>query len=65
MSRRDHHTLDQDVKLFFAVGNVVFDAFIACWDAKRHYDSCRPYCWCATYYKGQEIEAWGGPGKGC
>src|SRR3989442_1496018 len=34
VSRRDRLDLDQDIKLFFAVGNVVFDAFVSCWDAK-------------------------------
>jgi hypothetical protein len=42
VSARDHHTLDQDVKLFFALGNAVMDAGIAVWGAKRHYDSERP-----------------------
>jgi hypothetical protein len=36
VSRRDRHTLAKDVKLFFAVSNAVMDAFIACWEAKRH-----------------------------
>ena len=64
VSRRDHHTLDQDVKLFFAVGNVVMDAFVACWEAKRFYDTSRPYWWVRMQYEGKEIEAWAGPGKG-
>jgi uncharacterized protein DUF6851/vanadium-dependent haloperoxidase-like protein len=64
VSRRDHYGLDQDVKLFFAVGNVVMDAFIACWEAKRFYDTSRPYWWARMYYKGKQIDGWGGPGKG-
>jgi PAP2 superfamily len=64
VSRRDANTLDQDIKLFFSVGNVVMDAFIACWEAKRVYDASRPYWWAQLYYKGQQIEAWAGPGKG-
>src|SRR5262249_11640976 len=64
VSRRDRHGIDQDVKLFFAVGNVAFDAFIACWDAKRHYDSSRPWTLIRHYYKGQTITGWAGPGKG-
>src|SRR5258705_13063878 len=31
VSRRDHQTLDQDVKLFFSVTNVAMDAVIARW----------------------------------
>jgi hypothetical protein len=64
VSRRDHHTLDQDVKLFFAVGNVVFDAFISCWDTKRAYDSSRPWTLVRHYYKGQTIQGYRGPCKG-
>ncbi len=64
VSRRDRNDLDKDVKLFFAVGNVVMDAFIACWEAKRTYDNSRPYWWAQLYYKGKQIEGWGGPGKG-
>jgi len=42
VSRRDGHTLDQDVKLFFALANAVFDASIVAWDCKRAYDYVRP-----------------------
>jgi len=48
----------------FAVGNVVMDAFVACWEAKRHYDGGRPYWWVRAQYQGKEIDGWGGPGKG-
>ena len=64
VSRRDRYSLDQDVKLFFAVGNAVMDAFIACWEAKRYYDASRPYWWVRTQYKGKKIDGWAGPGKG-
>ena len=42
VSARDHHTLDDDAKLFFTLGNAVFDAGIATWEAKRFYDYARP-----------------------
>ena len=64
VSRRDHNNLDQDIKLFFAVGNTVMDAFIASWEAKRYYDTGRPYWWVRHYFKGKQIRAWLGPGKG-
>jgi hypothetical protein len=64
VSRRDRNDLDRDIKLFFSVGNVVMDAFIACWEAKRFYDPNRPYWWARFQYTGQQIEGWGGPGKG-
>jgi hypothetical protein len=64
VSRRDRHDLDRDMKLFFSVANVVFDAFMACWEAKRHYDTGRPYWWVRLYYEGETVEGWLGPGKG-
>ncbi|MDZ4803900.1 MAG: vanadium-dependent haloperoxidase [Candidatus Eisenbacteria bacterium] len=64
ISDRDDHTLDQDVRLFFALTNAVFDAGIAVWDAKAVYDSCRPITGIRYLYNGQTIRAWGGPGQG-
>ncbi len=42
VSARDNHTLDQDVQMFFALSNAVFDAGIATWEAKVAYDYTRP-----------------------
>jgi len=64
VSRRDKHDLDRDVKIFFAVGNVAMDAFIAAWEAKRYYDSSRPWTLVRHLYKGQSVKGWVGPGKG-
>lgn len=64
VSRRDHHTLDQDVKLYFVVANVASDAFISCWETKRVYDSSRPWTLIRHYYKGQRIKGWAGPDGG-
>ncbi len=64
VSRRDHDDLDRDVKLFFSVGNVTFDAFVACWEAKRFYDSARPYALVRTLYKGQTVPGYKGQCKG-
>jgi len=64
VSSRDHHTLDDDVKMFFALSNAIFDAGIAAWDAKRTYDSVRPVTAIPLLYKGKTIRAWGGPGRG-
>jgi hypothetical protein len=64
VSARDHHTLDDDVKMFFALTNSMLDASIAAWDAKRTYDSVRPVTAISSLYKGKKIRAWGGPGKG-
>ncbi len=64
VSRRDKHDLDQDVKLFFTIGNVALDAFIAAWETKRYYDSSRPWTLVRYYYKGKTIKGWAGPGLG-
>src|SRR6185503_3840137 len=53
VSRRDRHDLDRDMKLFFSVSNVVFDAFMACWESKRYYDTGRPYWWVRLYHEGE------------
>jgi len=64
VSQRDKQDLDQDVKLFFAVSNTALDAFIAAWDAKRYYDSSRPWTLVRHYFTGKTIPGWAGPGKG-
>jgi hypothetical protein len=64
VSARDHHTLDDDVKLLFALTNAVFDAGIVAWDAKRAFDSARPATTLPFLFQGQVIESWGGTGKG-
>lgn len=64
VSRRDNHTLDQDVKMYFYNQVVAMDAFIASWDAKMYYDYARPYALVHEYYENETIKAWGGEGKG-
>jgi hypothetical protein len=64
VSRRDQHTLDQDVKMYFYNQVVAMDAFIASWDSKMYYDYARPYALVHQYYDEQKIKAWGGEGKG-
>jgi hypothetical protein len=48
VAQRDHERLDDQVKLFFALNNVMFDTSIAAWDAKRYWDSERPVTAIAT-----------------
>jgi hypothetical protein len=64
VSTRDHHGLDEEFKLFFALTNAIFDAGIVAWDAKRAFDSVRPATAVPHLFQGQQIQAWGGPGKG-
>ncbi|MEZ5041081.1 MAG: vanadium-dependent haloperoxidase [Saprospiraceae bacterium] len=64
VSRRDNHTLDEDVKMYFLNQVTAMDAFIASWDSKMYYDYARPYALVHKYYEDQVIKAWGGPEKG-
>ena len=64
ISARDHHTLDDDVKMFFALSNAIFDAGIAAWDMKRAFDSVRPTTAIPFLFSGKKIRAWGGPRRG-
>lgn len=64
VSVRDHHTLDQDVKMYFLVEAAAMDAFISCWDTKMYYDYARPYALVHHFYENQVIEAWAGAEKG-
>jgi hypothetical protein len=64
VSRRDNHTLDDDVKMFFALSNATMDAGIAVWEAKVFYDCVRPITALRYTFSGKAIQAWGGPGKG-
>jgi hypothetical protein len=64
ISARDHHTEDDDAKMFFAMANAGMDAGIAAWDIKRYFDTVRPVTAVHYYKAGQRILAWGGPGKG-
>ena len=64
VGQRDHHGVDEDVKLLFALANAELDAGIAVWDAKRAYDSARPITDIRYRFAGAKITAWAGPGKG-
>lgn len=52
--------LEQDVKLFFALGNALMDAGIAVWECKRQYDYVRPITAVHFLKRGQYIPTWGG-----
>lgn len=61
---RDKHTLEQDIKMYFSLGAVGLDAFIASWESKLYYNSSRPWTLVHHLYKGKEIFGWGGAGQG-
>ena len=64
ISERDRHDVDQDIKMFFALTNAIFDASIVCWDAKRHFDYVRPITAIHFLFAGQTIQSWQGPVDG-
>jgi hypothetical protein len=64
VSARDHNELADDVKMFFALTNAIFDAGIVTWDAKRAFNSERPVTAIPFLFQGQQIRTWGGPYKG-
>jgi len=63
VSQRDHHSIDDDVKMFFAMHNASFDAGIFAWHLKRKYDGVRPITAIRLVKDGQQVRAWGGPGR--
>src|SRR5438094_1025145 len=64
ISRRDGHTIDDDVKMFFILGNALMDSAITVWDCKRATDSIRPVSAIRFLFGGKPIRAWAGPGMG-
>jgi hypothetical protein len=64
MSRQRGHSLDDDVKLFFILGNALMDASIAAWAWKYKYDYVRPITGIREHHRGQEIQGWLGPYRG-
>jgi hypothetical protein len=63
VSRRDRHSIDEDVKMFFAMHNASFDAGIVAWYAKRLHDGVRPITAIRYLKQGKKILAFGGPGR--
>jgi len=50
---------------YFATVNIAaYDAGIAAWYNKVHYDSVRPFSAIRLLYGDKKVRAWGGPGKG-
>jgi hypothetical protein len=64
MSRKRGDSLDDDVKLFFTLGNAVLDASIAAWAWKFKYDFVRPTIGIREEYRGRQIVSWLGPYRG-
>ena len=54
VSQRDDHSIDEDVKMFFAMHNASFDAGIVAWHFKRKYDGVRPITAIRYLKRGQD-----------
>lgn len=61
---RDGQTLDDSVKMFFALNGALLDSGVCCWESKRHYDYIRPQSAIRHKYYRQKVRAWGGPNRG-
>ena len=64
LSRMRENSLDEDVKLFFILGNAMLDASVSAWAAKYQYDFWRPTSAIRELYKDKLVVSWRGPGKG-
>jgi hypothetical protein len=64
LSRKRGHSLDYDVKMFFALGNALMDASIAAWAAKFRWDFVRPITAIRERYRGKDVTSWLGPYQG-
>ena len=63
VSQRDGNSIDEDVKMFFAMHNASFDAGIVAWHLKRKFDGVRPITAVRRLLGGRQTFAWGGPGQ--
>lgn len=61
---RDEHGLEQDVKMFYALGGALLDAGIAVWDAKLYYDFVRPVSAIRHVFADEPMRGWQGPREG-
>jgi len=66
VSRRDRNSVEEDVKMFFAMTNAIHDAGVACWDSKRAFDYVRPVTAIHHVFGDEPVRTWGGrtiPGR--
>lgn len=64
IAKRDEHSLDDDVKMFFALNNAIFDAGVATWETKYVYDYIRPQSAIRDLFFNDAIESFAGPNQG-
>ncbi|WP_441250908.1 vanadium-dependent haloperoxidase [Kitasatospora sp. McL0602] len=64
VSARDGYDIGDDAKLFFGLNMAETDAAIGSWAVKIKYNYARPSTLVPYDLRGQQIQAWGGPGQG-
>jgi membrane-associated phospholipid phosphatase len=64
VSKRDQHTLDEDVKMFFGLNLGMGDGGIAVRHTKKHYDIARPISTIRYDHAGTQMQGYAGPGQG-
>ncbi|OII64779.1 hypothetical protein BJP40_19485 [Streptomyces sp. CC53] len=64
VSQRDGYTLDQDVKMFFALNLAEGEESVVAWLTKVSFDYGRPITMVRHAMSGKRIPGWAGPGKG-
>lgn len=64
VSKRDRHSLDDDVKLFFALNMAEGDEGVVDWLTKVHFDYGRPITMIRYATAGQQIRGYAGPNQG-
>jgi membrane-associated phospholipid phosphatase len=64
LSRMHNDTVDQDAKLFFALGNAMMDSSIAAWGIKYDFDFWRPVTAIRFRYRDKKVNSWLGPYNG-
>jgi hypothetical protein len=63
-SRKRVFSVDNDVKMFFTMGNALLDASISSWKAKYTFDFWRPTTAIRHLYAGKQVNTWLGPYNG-
>lgn len=64
ISVRDAHTIEDDMRFYFALSAALFDVSIAAWEGKRHYDFVNAIAAIRHEGYGFMVEGWGGPNDG-
>lgn len=64
ISRTRGHSLDQDITMFFILGNALHDTAISKIEAKMHFLTARPETLIRALFADEKILAWGGRGRG-